>query len=83
METTVIKIGNSLGFMVPEIFVKDFNLKAGAKIKMNFKQNGDIVLQKKSKIREGWNNAFAMYALNGEDNLMLPDLLDSETDTLL
>jgi antitoxin component of MazEF toxin-antitoxin module len=83
METTVVKIGNSLGFKVPEVIVRDFDLRAGARIKMDFKQNGDVILRKKSKAREGWNSAFAMYALEGEDTLMLPDFIDSEVNTLL
>ena len=83
METTVIKIGKSLGFRVPEAIVRDFDLKAGIKVKMDFKRNGELVLQKKSKIREGWDSAFAMYVLNGEEKPLLPDFLDSEANALL
>jgi len=83
MEATVIKIGTSLGLKVPETLVKDFNLKAGTIIEMNFIQNGELVLRKKPKIREGWDAAFAQYALEGEDEPMLPDFLDSEVDAFL
>jgi len=83
METTVIKIGNSLGLKVPETIAKNFDLKVGAKIKMDFKLNGDLILRKKSKVREGWDSAFAKYALEGEDNMMLPDFLDSEINSLI
>ena len=83
MEATVTKIGSSIGFMFPEALVRDFNLKAGTIIQMNFKQNGDLLLHKKPKVREGWDVAFAQYALEGEDKHMLPDFLDSETDTFL
>ena len=83
MEATVIKIGNSLGFKVPEALVRDFDIKVGTKIKMDFKQNGEVFLQKKSKVREGWANAFALYAMEGEDMPMLPDFLDTEANTLL
>ena len=37
----------------------------------------------KSKLRQGWDAAFAQYALDGEDTQMLPDFLDTETDTFL
>ena len=83
MEATVIRIGNTLGFSVSEEMIKRFNLKVGAKVEIDFKQNGKIVFQKKSNAREGWNSAFALYALEGEDKIMLPDFLDSETDTHL
>jgi antitoxin component of MazEF toxin-antitoxin module len=75
------EIGNSLGFRVPEAIVNNFDIKIGAKIEVDFKQSGDVILRKKSKAREGWATAFASYALEGEDELMLPDFLDVETDT--
>lgn len=40
-------------------------------------------IRKKPKIREGWDDAFDKYATNGEDKLLLPDFLDSETDDFL
>jgi len=73
MEATVIEIGSSLGFKVPEAMVKDFNLQAGTIIEMNFKQNGKLVLQRKPKIRKGWDAAFVQYAMDGEDKHLLPD----------
>jgi len=83
MEATVIKIGASLGVKVPEGVIKDFNLKAGTKIHMNFMQNNQLIFREKSKIREGWDTAFAKYALEGEDEPLLPDFLDLETEAFL
>ena len=83
MEATLDKIGTSLGFKVPEKVIKDFNLKEGTKIEISFMQNGKSFSMEKSKKREGWDAAFAQYALEGEDKHILPDFLDIETDTLL
>ena len=83
MEATVIEIGSSLGFKVPERMIRDFNLKAGTVVEMNFITDGALHLREKTSIREGWDTAFAQYALEGEDNPVLPDFLDSETDALL
>ena len=83
MEATVVKIGSSLGVKIPDPVIKDFNLKAGAKIDINFIQDGKLVFREKTKIREGWDTAFAQYTLDGEDVSMLPDFLDTETDTFL
>ena len=80
MEATVVKIGSSLGFKVPETVVKDFNLKAGNIVEMNFMHNGELVLRRKPKIRDGWSAKFAQYALEGEDEQLLPDYFDLETD---
>jgi antitoxin component of MazEF toxin-antitoxin module len=83
MEATLVKMGTSLGFKVPETVIKDFNLKEGTKIEINFLLNGKSFFREKSKKREGWNAAFAQYALEGEDKLMLPDFLDLETEALM
>ena len=83
MEATVIKIDDSLGLKVPESIIKDYNLKPGSIVEMNFRRNGDLFLLQKSKAREGWDAKFARYALDGEDQQFLPDFFDSETDTLL
>jgi len=83
MEATLVKIGTSLGFKVPETVIKDYGLKEGTKIEINFMLNGKTFFGEKSKKREGWDAAFAQYALDGEDKPMLPDFLDLETDTLL
>jgi antitoxin component of MazEF toxin-antitoxin module len=83
MEATVVKMDSSLGVKVPEVIVKNFNLKVGTIIEMNFIQDNKLVFRKKPKIREGWDDAFAQYALDGEDKPMLPDFLDSETDAYL
>jgi antitoxin component of MazEF toxin-antitoxin module len=83
MEATVIRIGNSLGFSVPERIINDYNIKVGTRVEMDFKQNGYVVLREKSKVREGWADAFALYAREGEDMPLLPDFLDTETNTFL
>ena len=83
MEATLIKMGTSLGFKVPEIMIEDFDLRAGTKVEMNFLRNNEFVLRKRQKARDGWDAAFSQYAMNGEDKPMLPDFFDSETDTFL
>jgi antitoxin component of MazEF toxin-antitoxin module len=83
MEATIVKMGTSLGVKVPETVIKDFGLKVGTKIGIHFIQKGNFSFRAKSKIREGWDTAFAQYALDGEDKLMLPDFLDLETDALI
>ena len=83
MEAIVVKIGSSLGFKVPEDMIRNFNLTAGSKIEINLIRDGEFVFQKKSKVREGWDAAFAQYAKEGEDESLLPDFLDSEIDDLM
>ena len=83
MEATVVKIGTALGVKMPKAAIKDFNLKVGTKIVIDFIRNGKFLFKEKSKVREGWDAAFAKYALDGEDKLFLPEFLDLETDMLI
>ena len=83
MEATLIKMGESVGFRIPESFVNDFSLKAGTRVNMNFSHDKEFAFSNLSKVREGWDVAFAQYAMNGEDKQMLPDFFDTETDSFL
>ena len=83
MEATVVRMGNSLGFKVPEVMLNNHNIKVGTKVEMDFTQNGDIILRERSGTREGWAKAFEQYAIEGEDMPMLPDFFDTETNTFL
>lgn len=82
METKFIKVGTSLGVIIPGIVAKNYDLKNGTKIEIELK-NGFLVIKKKSSVREGWDEAFAQYAKEGEDDMLLPDHLDAETERLL
>lgn len=82
MDAKIIKVGTSLGLIIPGLVAKDYDLQYGTKIEIEL-NNGAIVIKKKKSVREGWDNAFAQYAKEGEDELMLPDHLDLESDTLL
>ena len=83
MEATVVKMGSSLGFKFPEAAIKNFNLKVGTIIELNFIQEGKVVFRKKKNAREGWDAAFARYAQEGEDKTILPDFIDSEINAFL
>jgi len=37
----------------------------------------------KTNSRQGWDTAFAKYALDGEDTHLLPDFFDSEIESFL
>lgn len=62
--------------------VKECDLKYGSKIEIELKK-GELIIKKKDSVREGWDEAFAQYAKEGEDKQFLPDVLDSEADMLL
>lgn len=82
MESKIIKVGTSLGLIIPGLMVKDCDLKYGTKIEIELRK-GELIIKKKDSVREGWDEAFAQYAKEGEDKQFLPDFLDSEADMLL
>lgn len=82
MESKIIKVGTSLGLIIPGLMVKDCDLKYGTKIEIELRK-GELVIKKKDSVREGWDEAFAQYAKEGEDKQLLPDFLDSEADMLM
>lgn len=83
MESKIIKIGTSLGLIVPGGIAKELNLGLGSKIEIIRKKDGEFIVRKKATVREGWAAAFAKYAKEGEDEQLLPDFIDEEVDTLL
>ena len=82
MESKIIKVGTSLGLMIPGLMFKECDLNYGSKIEIELKK-GELIIKKKDSVREGWDEAFAQYAKEGEDKQFLPDVLDSEADMLL
>lgn len=83
METKFIRVGSSIGLIVPGHIVKELEIKVGTKIEIELKKNEEIVIKKTRKLREGWDKAFAIYAREGEDELMIPDFVDAESDMML
>ena len=82
METRVIRIGSSLGIVIPKAVIKESNCSAGTVLDISSK-NGTITINKKNKARDGWEKAFAAYAEEGEDKMLLPDFIDSETAEMI
>lgn len=82
MDSKIIKVGTSLGLIIPGLMAKDYDLQYGTKIEIELKDD-IIVIKKKKSVRDGWGDAFAQYAKEGEDKQLLPDLLDSEAEMLL
>jgi len=82
METRVIKVGSSLGLIIPKFVSTEIGFKVGTPLIISLK-NDQIVITKKNPVRSGWAESFANYANEGEDEILFPDYLDSEVDELI
>ena len=82
MEAKVVKVGTSLGMVIPRFIAVEEKLVQGSLINIEY-SNNRIIVTKLEKARSGWAEAFAKYAAEGEDEQMLPDFIDSEAEELI
>ena len=77
MNTKIIRVGNSNGVVLPSVFLKMLGIETGTEIRIEYREKRkEIVL--KPKVRDGWEEAFRMYALEGADDLLMPDVFEDE-----
>jgi antitoxin MazE len=69
MQTSLRKMGNSTGMILPKEILRQIGAEAGAKMDLTVEENRLIVTPVKRKVREGWAEAAA--AIADEDD---PDL---------
>ena len=69
MEARVIKIGNSQGIRIPKIVLEQVRIQEDDNIQMNV-AGDQIIISRKRKLREGWEDAFRLMASAGEDQLI-------------
>ena len=65
------KWGNSLGFRVPALILKEANLAQGAELEICTKEAGVIILKQTENKQDGWTEKFNTIAdSNSEESLL-------------
>ena len=82
MLAKISKVGTSVGVIIPRYIATEGGFTKGSPVNIEF-LNNQIIISKPDNKREGWAAAFAKYAKEGEDAMMLPDYLDSESVELM
>mgnify|MGYP001029151430 CR=1 len=82
MLAKVSQVGTSVGVIIPRYIAVEGGFTKGSSVNIEF-TNNQIIISKPKTVREGWAAAFAQYAKEGEDAMLLPDYLDSEAVDLL
>lgn len=77
MQARITKIGTSIGVIIPRYIAMEGGFKKGIPVDISF-ENDKITISKAPAVREGWAEAFATYAREGEDALVIPDFLATE-----
>ena len=75
MEVNVINIGNSKGIRLPKAILEQYNISDTLELIL---EKGKIVLKPKSIPRKGWEKAFQLMNINGDDKLIIDDVFGDE-----
>lgn len=76
MDISLIEIGNSKGFRLPNSIIKQYNFGSSFELIAN---KDHIILKPKKNVREGWDELFKKMHENGDDELLIPDVFEDET----
>lgn len=82
MEAKITKVGTSVGVIIPRYIAAEGGFFKGSPVNIEYSDN-KIIISKLTKPRSGWAEAFANYANEGEDEMLLPDFIDNEALDLL
>jgi antitoxin MazE len=67
MKTRIIRIGNSQGIRIPQLYLKQTGLFEEVELEV---QNNEIVIRSARRPRKGWDEAFRQMAARGDDRLL-------------
>ncbi|MGH8579842.1 MAG: AbrB/MazE/SpoVT family DNA-binding domain-containing protein [Gammaproteobacteria bacterium] len=80
MKTTVRKMGNSRGVIIPKPFLVQIGLEREAEIVV---ESDAIVIRKpRRNVRAGWAEASAALSTSGDDALVWPEFSNAGDSTL-
>ncbi|HEY1930437.1 MAG TPA: AbrB/MazE/SpoVT family DNA-binding domain-containing protein [Acetobacteraceae bacterium] len=82
MQTTVRKLGNSAGLIIPKAVLSQLGLSAGDAVDVRLEDGRLVLAPARPRRRAGWADASRKVAASGED-LAWPEFVNAGDDTLL
>jgi len=73
MKTSIRRMGNSQGVIIPKLLLAEIGVKAGDKVDMKVERGKIVMARSKRKPREGWAEASKALAAAGEGGLVWPE----------
>lgn len=75
MDISIIPIGNSKGIRLNKTLLEKYNITDTVELIL---EKEYIILKPKASARTGWEKAFKKMHENGDDKLLMPDVLEDE-----
>jgi antitoxin MazE len=72
----LVSIGNSKGIRIPATLLRQYNIQEDVELVPG--ENEIIIRPISRKPREGWDDAFKLMHAQGDDALLVDDVLDGE-----
>jgi antitoxin MazE len=82
VRTSLRKLGNSAGVIIPKSMLAELGLAAGAPVDMALAEGRLIVVPIKQPARAGWAEAARAIAVAGDDSMAWPEFGNAGDDTL-
>ena len=77
MQTKIIQIGNSKGIRLGKTILDKYNF--GDMVNIRLEENF-LIIEPVATPRSGWEASFKEMNKNGDDELLMDDIFDDETD---
>ncbi len=79
MQLPIVRIGNSQGIRLSKSLLERYQLGREVEVEL---RDDCIVLKPIQAPRQGWDEAFAQMANEGDDALRLPDVFEDESNLI-
>jgi antitoxin MazE len=73
MRTSVRRMGNSAGIILPKPVLAELGVKAGDDLSLTLEQGRLVLMPAKAHPRSGWAKASMEIAASGDDRLVWPE----------
>jgi antitoxin MazE len=77
MLVSIIPIGNSRGIRIPKNIITELNIED--KVEMEVQDNEIVIRRVGKRPRQGWDELFSEMHKLSEDELLIPDTLESNS----